>query len=225
MTGRRGGRGSATVLERRYRRWLLACPAEYRRERGEELIATLLDLADPSRTRPAAPEVFAVLRLAAAQRIQHLATRCRAPWVPARRGRTALKLGLGWSSLIAVVLFLAPTTMGYSCQSDPFMGGPMVIDCTPRFGFLLAQEPGLWAYLWLLPPLLLSALPVLERAGRPALLAALGLTVFVALTANSLGTYYLPSLVLAWLGTAWRTTPGMPDVVGATGIPELPRGR
>ena len=39
-------------LERRYRRWLLACPAEYRRERGDELVATLLDLAGPNRTRP-----------------------------------------------------------------------------------------------------------------------------------------------------------------------------
>jgi len=40
------------ALERRYRRLLLAYPAEYRRERGDELVGILLDDAAPGRTRP-----------------------------------------------------------------------------------------------------------------------------------------------------------------------------
>jgi hypothetical protein len=40
------------ALERRYRRLLLAYPAEYRRERGDEIVGILLDDAPPGRTRP-----------------------------------------------------------------------------------------------------------------------------------------------------------------------------
>jgi hypothetical protein len=51
-----------TRLARRYRRWLLAYPRDYRRERGPEIIATLLDAADPDRSRPAAREAALLLR-------------------------------------------------------------------------------------------------------------------------------------------------------------------
>jgi hypothetical protein len=39
-------------LERQYRRLLLAYPRSYRERRGEEIVATLLDDAEPGRTRP-----------------------------------------------------------------------------------------------------------------------------------------------------------------------------
>jgi hypothetical protein len=51
-----------TSLERRYRRWLFAYPRAYRRERGPEILATLLDVADATRSRPPAREVAHLLR-------------------------------------------------------------------------------------------------------------------------------------------------------------------
>lgn len=45
------------ALTRRYRRLLRCYPAEYRHERGEELIGTLLDATPPGRTWPAPAEV------------------------------------------------------------------------------------------------------------------------------------------------------------------------
>ncbi|MEU8607576.1 hypothetical protein AB0C29_06210 [Actinoplanes sp. NPDC048791] len=51
-----------TLLARRYRRWLLAYPRDYRRERGPEILATLLDAADPGRSRPPAREAVLLLR-------------------------------------------------------------------------------------------------------------------------------------------------------------------
>ena len=203
-------------LERRYRRWLLACPAEYRRERGDELVATLLDLADPNRTRPAVLEVFAVLRLAAAQRTQCMAARWRSRWSPERRSRTVLRLGFAWASIMTISVFVAPLTLGYSCVDSQW--GGMLIDCEPRAGFLLAHH-GRWGYLWLLPPWTMALLAVRARRRGAPVSAALAMTVFVIATANTLGTYYLPSLLLIWLGAVWAKDPGMPDVVGATGIP------
>jgi hypothetical protein len=51
-----------TRLARRYRRWLVAYPRAYRRERGPEIIATLLDAAGPDRSRPAPREAALLLR-------------------------------------------------------------------------------------------------------------------------------------------------------------------
>ncbi|WP_371782975.1 hypothetical protein [Streptosporangium subroseum] len=51
----------AGVLERRYRRLLLGYPRGYRSGYGGELIATLLDTAEPGRTLPSARESFALI--------------------------------------------------------------------------------------------------------------------------------------------------------------------
>ncbi|AWS46795.1 hypothetical protein [Streptosporangium sp. 'caverna'] len=51
----------AGVLERRYRRLLLGYPRSYRSGYGGELIATLLDTAEPGRTLPSARESFALI--------------------------------------------------------------------------------------------------------------------------------------------------------------------
>ncbi len=45
------------LLSRRYRRWLRAYPRWYRRERGREMLTTLLDEADPGQTRPTRREI------------------------------------------------------------------------------------------------------------------------------------------------------------------------
>jgi hypothetical protein len=54
-----------TPLERSYRLLMLAFPAEYRRERQEEMISTLLDTADATRTRPTLREALDLLTAAA----------------------------------------------------------------------------------------------------------------------------------------------------------------
>ncbi|WP_433245514.1 hypothetical protein ACQPYK_43560 [Streptosporangium sp. CA-135522] len=62
MTEHRTATGAGTgVLERRYRRLLLGYPRAYRSGYGDELIATLLDTAEPGRTLPAARESFALV--------------------------------------------------------------------------------------------------------------------------------------------------------------------
>jgi hypothetical protein len=43
-------------LERRYRRLLLAYPMDFRRDRGEEVVSTLLDAANPGQTAPSLAE-------------------------------------------------------------------------------------------------------------------------------------------------------------------------
>jgi hypothetical protein len=50
-----------TALERRYRRLLQAYPPGYRRERGEEMLGTLLDNTPPDRRWPALREARALL--------------------------------------------------------------------------------------------------------------------------------------------------------------------
>ncbi len=46
------GDPASSLLERRYRRLLFAYPAAYRADRGDEIVATLLDLAGPGRRTP-----------------------------------------------------------------------------------------------------------------------------------------------------------------------------
>ena len=62
-------------LARRYRRWLAAYPRAYRRDRGAEILSTLLDAAEPGRSRPAAREVALLLRYGLARRAAELGRR------------------------------------------------------------------------------------------------------------------------------------------------------
>nr|WP_221378925.1 hypothetical protein [Actinoplanes polyasparticus] len=62
-------------LARRYRRWLLAYPRTYRHERGPEILATLLDAADPGRSRPAAREAALLLRYGLGRRLAEFGRR------------------------------------------------------------------------------------------------------------------------------------------------------
>src|SRR5690349_16498195 len=62
-------------LARRYRRWLLAYPRTYRRERGPEILATLLDAAGPGRSRPAAREAALLLRHGLGRRVAEFGRR------------------------------------------------------------------------------------------------------------------------------------------------------
>ncbi|MEV0457238.1 hypothetical protein [Catellatospora methionotrophica] len=82
-------------LARRYRRLMLTYPRAYRRERGEELLATLLELAAPDRARPTLRE--------AANLIGH--------GLRARLGRPASRTVVTWSVLTALVCGLYVAAM------------------------------------------------------------------------------------------------------------------
>ena len=64
-----------TRLARRYQRWLVAYPRTYRHERGPEILATLLDAADPGRSRPAAREAALLLRHGLGRRLAEFGRR------------------------------------------------------------------------------------------------------------------------------------------------------
>lgn len=80
-------------LEARYRRLLLGYPRDYRRERGQEIVDTLLELAPDGQTRPTVRQAVNLLRNG---------LRCRL-------GRPASRSIVVWASLTAVVwgLFIA----------------------------------------------------------------------------------------------------------------------
>ncbi|MFC7647709.1 hypothetical protein ACFQX6_49870 [Streptosporangium lutulentum] len=65
----------AGVLERRYRRLLRGYPRDYRSGYGGELIATLLDTAEPGRTVPSARESFALVAAGLRTRVIHATER------------------------------------------------------------------------------------------------------------------------------------------------------
>jgi hypothetical protein len=61
MTAHREGPDHGDRLERAYRRLLFAYPAYYRRRRGEEMLATLLDCAPAGRIRPTVREAVVLI--------------------------------------------------------------------------------------------------------------------------------------------------------------------
>jgi hypothetical protein len=65
---------TAPLLERRYRRLLLAYPRTYRRAHGDELLDVLLEEASPGRTVPVPREAWGLLMGGLRSRIAHQAT-------------------------------------------------------------------------------------------------------------------------------------------------------
>jgi hypothetical protein len=93
-------------LERRARALLRAYPAEYRRERGEEIIGTLLEAAPPGRSFPAARDAWSLVnggRHARAARNRRLSAR--------ENLRLAMLLGL---AVFAARSFYYPDFLGYA---------------------------------------------------------------------------------------------------------------
>ncbi len=77
-------------LERRYRRLLLCYPRAYRRERADEIVGTLLELAPEGRTRPTLREAFNLVRHGLRARLGRPASRTVVVWA----GLTAVLCGL-----------------------------------------------------------------------------------------------------------------------------------
>ena len=93
-------------LERRTRALLRAYPAEYRRERGEEIIGTLLEAAPPGRSFPSARDAWSLVnggRHARAARNRRLSAR--------ENLRLAMLLGL---AVFVARSFYYPDYLGYA---------------------------------------------------------------------------------------------------------------
>jgi hypothetical protein len=93
-------------LERRARALLRAYPAEYRRERGEEIIGTLLEAAPPGRSFPSARDAWSLVnggRQARAARNRRLSAR--------ENLRLAMLLGL---AVFVARSFYYPHYLGYA---------------------------------------------------------------------------------------------------------------
>jgi hypothetical protein len=104
-------------LERRTRALLRAYPAQYRRDRGEEIIATLLEASPPGRSFPLARDVWALAkggRAARAARNRELGGRASL--------RLALLLGI---SLYLIVSISYPVAVGSLADPSHFGWAPM----------------------------------------------------------------------------------------------------
>lgn len=98
-------------LAKRYRRLLVWYPREYRRQRGREIVDTLLDLAPPSRSRPT---------------VRHAANLAR-HGLRCRLGRPASRSVVVWAVLTALVwgLFVAAFAVRAAWQTArPLPDGP-----------------------------------------------------------------------------------------------------
>jgi hypothetical protein len=112
------------TLADRYRRLLLGYPRGYRRARGDEIVATLLDLAPPDRTRPTAREAVNLVRHGLRSRL----------------GRPNSRSVAVWGALTAVVcaLFAAAfaTRLGWQ-TARPL---PTAAEATQLFSGMLGQD-------------------------------------------------------------------------------------
>ncbi|MER5459040.1 hypothetical protein ABT008_30175 [Micromonospora sp. NPDC002389] len=145
-----------TGLERRYRHLLRAYPADYRRERGEEIVGTYLDLADPGRRWPSVADAADLVRGGLRQRLRAAGAGDVVPGV-----RLAALLALATAAFLAAFWALAEV------QPPPAAWG------LPSFGPFVSIGIVAWSA-WLVAVLL-----VLVAPGRPA---RLGITVAVLAT-------------------------------------------
>jgi hypothetical protein len=116
-------------LERRYRRLLLALPADHRAARGEELLGLLLDL-DEGRTRPSPRQSLGVLGLA-----------------------LRLRVGRAGSLLVAAIFIAVPTELAREAWSVA-VGGATIRSSIPHVSVyaVLLVPAVMWlgiAVLWL----------------------------------------------------------------------------
>ncbi|MEV2240168.1 hypothetical protein [Micromonospora sp. NPDC049891] len=163
-------------LERRYRHLLRAYPTDYRHDRGDEIVGTYLDLADPRRRWPSLADAADLVRGGLRQRVR-------------AAGATDLAPGVRLAALLALTTaaFLAGFWTLVEQNQPPAEAG------VPVFGPFVST--GIVAWLaWLV-----SALLVLVAPGRPARVAVAGAvlaTVAVLLVSPVAGLPRPPLLVL-----------------------------
>lgn len=162
-------------LERRYRKLLLAYPARYRAERGEEIVDTYLALAGPGRRWPSPADARDVLGGGLRQHVRAARSIGLTAGVPA----AALFATAAAATLAAAWLLLVEV----SATSPDYL--------VVRFGPFLSLGAAVWIG-WLVAGAAALMLP--GRAARGAVLAALVLTVAVVPVA-ALTPYARPPLM------------------------------
>jgi hypothetical protein len=172
-------------LERRYHRLLRAYPAEYRAERGAEIVGTYLDLAGPQRRWPSPVDAVDLLSGGLRQRLRAAGSLGLLAGLP-----VAATLALTTAAVLAVVWLGAVETAPVSdkIRYPPF--GPFFSPAAVVWlGWLAATaaaaiRPGWWARAWVAGALALTIaiVPICAITGyfRPPLYilvpqAALGL--------------------------------------------------
>ncbi|HWS35279.1 MAG TPA: hypothetical protein VN408_21400 [Actinoplanes sp.] len=123
------------ALERAYRRLLYVYPHSYRHRHGTELVTTLLEMAEPGRTRPAAADVRHMIITGVAQRFRLPSGRplATAAAVLALLGGAAL--GAAGTSWAAAQTFAALPTEARGAQILTLLAGtPTTIDVNTYYG-------------------------------------------------------------------------------------------
>ncbi|MGC4806740.1 hypothetical protein [Micromonospora sp. DT233] len=111
-------------LARSYRRLLLCYPRRYRRARGEEIVATFLDLAPPDRTRPTIREAVNLVRNG---------LRCRL-------GRPNSRTVVLWATLTTVVWGLFTGAFATRLAWETARPLPTQAEATELFSRVLGQD-------------------------------------------------------------------------------------
>ncbi|MEV6817043.1 hypothetical protein, partial [Micromonospora sp. NPDC051296] len=163
-------------LERRYRQLLRAYPADYRRDRGDEIVGTYLDLAGPERRWPSLADAADLVRGGLRQRLR-------------AAGATDLIPGVRLAGLLALTTatFLAGHWAVVEQQALPTEWG------VPSFGPFLSAGVVAWV-VWLVAALLALVAP--GRPTRTAIAVAVLATAAMAAVSLVAGTARPPLLVL-----------------------------
>ncbi|BCJ61030.1 hypothetical protein Jiend_44520 [Micromonospora endophytica] len=122
-----------TELERRYRRLLWAYPADYRRERGDEIVGTYLDLADPQRRRPSPAEAADLVRGGLRQRLRAAGANDLVPGV-----RLGALLALTTAAFLAAFWVFAERHLPPAEWGVPVFGPFVSVGIVAWCGWLLA---------------------------------------------------------------------------------------
>lgn len=210
-----------TVLERRYRRLLLAYPRAYRRAHGDELLDVLLESAEPDRRVPEGREALGLLTGGLRSRLIHQATGSpwtggvhlgiaalaaanlavmlpylgSIPWWVAMSALALLAILRGW------ILAALPLTLAVGVKAVAIAGGWPLLDLTliPVYPGLLGDRP-LFSHDG---PLVVAALYALVLAGLLVLATRPG-----QVRARS-WWWWAVVPVAAWAGPQWMADDAM----------------
>ncbi|MFI7608445.1 GlsB/YeaQ/YmgE family stress response membrane protein [Micromonospora sp. NPDC049366] len=188
--------GDPSLLQRRYRRLLVAYPRDYRSRREEEIVGTYLDLADPRRRWPSPQDALDLARAGLRERLRGYGALGLIAALP-------LAATLALNTLVTLSTFLLLQVE----VSDPGAGGSATVGPVQTVGAIG------WIG-WLLAGLTVTALP--RRWARPVATGSLLLTVLAAAVAALVGLPRPPLFVLVSVVALGVTTLALPAGPGRT---------
>jgi hypothetical protein len=168
-------------LERRYRRLLLAYPAAYRAERGDEIVDTYLELAAPAQRWPGLADAADLVRGGLRQHVRAAGGSGLLPALP-----IAATMALGLNAAMAVFWFAAVESTRVDFHSSDSIPPPSGYGFGP-FASIGIVIWGAWA---------LAALAALIGLARPLVTLALAATVLVTPVSTAFGLVRPPLMVL-----------------------------